>query len=73
MDTDRHINQDELTPEELEAHIELHVADRIHEGMDPASARLDALLKLGGLAQTLEQCREASTIRWLVRLSGRLS
>jgi len=64
---------DQALAAELEAHIELHMADRIREGMDPAAARRDALLKLGGLAQTLERCRDASTIRWLVRLSGRLS
>jgi hypothetical protein len=64
---------DQALADELEAHIEMHMADRIREGMDPAAARRDALLKLGGLTQTLEQCRDAGTIRWLVRLSGRLS
>src|SRR5262249_36917216 len=44
--------------DELASHLQLHIDDNIRAGMTPAEARRDALIKLGGLAQTQEQYRE---------------
>src|SRR5215510_112038 len=43
--------------DELNGHLESHIADNIRAGLTPGEARRDALLKLGGLAQTAEACR----------------
>ncbi|MEQ1910180.1 MAG: permease prefix domain 1-containing protein [Vicinamibacterales bacterium] len=59
---------DRAIADELHAHIELHVADNIRRGMDPATARRDAFLRLGGVQQTMELCWDVGTIRWLARL-----
>jgi len=42
---------------ELAAHLELHIADNLRAGMSTAEARRQALLKLGGLDQTKDDCR----------------
>src|SRR3712207_2419367 len=43
--------------EELESHLQMHVEDNVRAGMSPEEARRQALIKLGGLAQTQEECR----------------
>lgn len=43
--------------EELESHLQMHIADNVRAGMSPAEARRDALIKLGGLDQTKERYR----------------
>jgi hypothetical protein len=43
---------------ELEAHLDMHVADNLRAGMTPAEARRQATLKLGGVTQTIERQRE---------------
>ncbi|MDQ3906917.1 MAG: permease prefix domain 1-containing protein, partial [Acidobacteriota bacterium] len=50
-------SRDGETAEELESHIQLHVDDYVRAGVDPAEARRMAILKLGGVAQTREECR----------------
>ncbi len=57
--------------EELEAHIEMHTADNISRGLPPDEARREALLHLGGLQQTREQCLDAITFRWMMRRVSR--
>jgi hypothetical protein len=52
---------------ELDAHIALHTADKIRQGLSPIDARRDALLQLGGTLQARERCVEAMTFRWIVR------
>ena len=47
----RRHRQDEFDAE-LESHIELHTADNIRAGMSPDEARRQALVALGGVAQT---------------------
>jgi predicted permease len=42
---------------ELNSHVEAHIADNIRAGLTPGEARRDALLKLGGLANTADACR----------------
>jgi hypothetical protein len=59
---------DRAIADELEAHVELHAAENVRQGMDPAAARRHALMQLGGVQQTMERCWDAGTIRWLARL-----
>ena len=44
--------------DELESHLEMHVAENLRRGMDAQEARREALIKLGGLTQTQEHYRE---------------
>jgi hypothetical protein len=46
------------TAAELESHLAMHIEDNIRAGMTSAQARRHALVKLGGLLQVEEQCRE---------------
>jgi hypothetical protein len=43
--------------EELDAHLELHIADNLKAGLNPAEARRKALVQLGGLEQTKDSYR----------------
>ncbi len=64
--------RDRALTEELEAHLRMHVDDNLRNGMTPAAARRDALIRLGGVPQTLERCRDVASIPWMVRLVDRL-
>ena len=44
--------------EELECHLQMHIADNVRAGMTREAARRDALIKLGGLEQTKESYRD---------------
>ena len=44
--------------EELASHLQLHIEDNLRRGMNPQEARRQALMKLGGVAQTEERVRE---------------
>jgi predicted permease len=44
--------------EELEGHLQLHIEDNLRRGMNPQEARREALMKLGGVAQTAASYRE---------------
>jgi predicted permease len=44
--------------EELASHLQMHIADNLRRGMNPQEARREALMKLGGVAQTEERYRE---------------
>src|SRR5580704_7283698 len=46
---------------ELSSHLQLHIDDYVRDGMSPAEARRQALLKLGGLEQTKELIRDQRT------------
>ncbi len=50
--------QEREMSEELEAHLEMHVADSVRSGMAPEDARREALAKLGGLEPIKEQLRD---------------
>jgi predicted permease len=50
---------------ELSFHIEQHTANLIARGYDPAEARRQARLALGGPEQVKEECRDARGTRWL--------
>jgi predicted permease len=49
---------DQEIADELGSHLEMHVADNLRRGMNPQEARREALMKLGGVAQTEESYRE---------------
>jgi predicted permease len=50
---------------ELQFHVEAHAADLIAHGADPAEARRQARLAIGGPEQVKEECRDARGTRWL--------
>ncbi len=51
--------------EELQYHLAMHIEDNICSGMNPDEARRNACLKLGGMDQTSENCRDALGFRWI--------
>jgi putative ABC transport system permease protein len=44
--------------EELESHLQMHIEDNLRCGMNPAEARRQALLNLGGIEQAKERYRD---------------
>src|SRR5215471_9819499 len=50
--------RDRELAEEIDSHLDLHIADNIRAGMKPAEARRAAILKLGGVEQTKESYRD---------------
>jgi predicted permease len=51
--------------QELRAHVELLVEERIREGMAPTEARRAALLEAGGIEQVKEACRDVRSFNGL--------
>ncbi len=47
---------------EIEAHLQMHIEDNLRRGMNPQEARREALMKLGGVAQTQESYRERRSV-----------
>jgi putative ABC transport system permease protein len=43
---------------EIESHIQMHIDDNVHAGLTREEARRQALLKLGGIAQVMEDYRD---------------
>lgn len=55
-----HPNQvDQEMKEELREHLEQQISENIAKGMSPEEARRSAIIALGGIAQTEQQCRDA--------------
>src|SRR5260370_42102701 len=50
--------------EELESHLQMHIEDNLRSGMNPAAARRQALIKLGGIEQAKENYRDRRGIPW---------
>ncbi len=50
---------------ELESHVALHTDEYIRNGLTPAEARRQALIRLGGVEQTRQAHRERRTLPWL--------
>src|SRR6266478_4966862 len=50
--------QDRELAEELESHLQMHIEDNLRSGMNPAAARRQTLLKLGGIEQAKEKYRD---------------
>src|SRR5262245_11357301 len=59
---DRH---DAELVDELNSHLDAHIADNVRAGMTPDEARRRALVALGGIAQTQEQHRSVRSIAWI--------
>jgi len=53
---------------ELESHLAMHVDDNVRAGMTPEEARRQAILKLGGVAQTEERYRDRRGVPLLENL-----
>ncbi len=60
--------RDRELADEIESHLQLHIADNLRAGMHPDEARREALLKLGGVEPTKEACRDRRTIPILENL-----
>jgi len=56
---------EEQLEKEMRFHLDQHTADLIAQGHDPAEARRQARLALGGEEQVKENCRDAGGTRWL--------
>jgi predicted permease len=56
---------EEQLDKELRFHLDQHASDLIARGLDPAEARRQARLALGGPEQVKEECRDARGTRWL--------
>ena len=53
--------------EEIESHLQLHIADNLRSGMSPEEARRQALLQFGGIESVKEGYREQRGLLWLER------
>jgi predicted permease len=51
--------------DELNSHLDAHIADNVRSGMTPDEARRRALVALGGIAQTQELHRDLRSIAWI--------
>jgi predicted permease len=64
--------QDGALREELESHLEMHIAENIRRGMNPAEARRQALLASGGLTQAAEAVRAQRGLPWIESIGADL-
>ena len=48
--------------DEIESHLQMHIADNLRSGMSPQEARRHALIKLGGVQQTKEHYRDRASL-----------
>jgi len=55
-------HDDQAFAEELESHLQMHIADNLRSGMSPEEARRQALLKLGGVEATMQAYRDHNTL-----------
>src|SRR5277367_250030 len=51
-------NSEQDFAQEMESHVQLHIDENLSRGMSPLEARRNALMKLGGVAQTRENYRD---------------
>jgi len=61
----RRKQMDEQLERELRFHLDRHAGELIARGVDPAEARRQARLAIGGPEQVKEECRDARGTRWL--------
>ena len=61
----RRSNMEEQLEKELRFHLDEHTSELIAAGLDPAEARRQARIALGGPEQVKEECRDARGTRWL--------
>jgi predicted permease len=60
--------RDHELAEELESHLQMHIEENLRSGMNPAEARRQALIKLGGIEQAKEKYRDQRGIPWFETL-----
>src|SRR5882757_447282 len=48
--------------QEMDSHLQMHIDENLQRGMSPEEARRDALMKLGGVAQTQEMYRDRKSL-----------
>src|ERR1700733_13309386 len=53
---------DQALVEELEGHLQMHTEENMRNGMTADEARRDAMIKLGGIAQTRELYHDRTTL-----------
>ena len=58
--------------DEIESHLQMHIADNLRSGMQPEEARRQALIKLGGVQQTKEKYRNRASLPILEMLASDL-
>jgi len=58
-------HRDDDLREELEAHLEMAIAENLRRGMHPDAARRQALLAAGGITQAAESVRAQRGIPWI--------
>src|ERR1700732_4301471 len=56
--------RDRELAEELESHLQMHIEDNLRSGCNPEEARRQAFIKLGGVEQAKENCRDRRGIPW---------
>ncbi|HTM49699.1 MAG TPA: ABC transporter permease [Bryobacteraceae bacterium] len=56
--------EEDLT-RELESHVEIHIDEQVRAGADPAEARRQALIQLGGMEPAKARLRDQARFRWL--------
>src|SRR5579862_3183499 len=61
-------SRDSELADELESHLQMLIEDNLRSGMNPAEARRQALIKLGGVEQAKENYRDRRGILWLEHL-----
>jgi len=54
---------------EIESHLQIHIEESLRAGMTPEEARRTALIRLGGIEQTKENCRDRRGVPWLESLA----
>jgi predicted permease len=54
--------------DEIDSHLQMHIADNLRSGMTPQEARRQALIKLGGVQQAREQYRNRASLPMLEML-----
>jgi hypothetical protein len=57
--------QDQELEREMAAHLQMAVEENIRHGMSPEQARRQALIRFGGVQQSLELHRESRGLPWL--------
>jgi predicted permease len=55
---------------EMEAHLEMEIAENVRRGMPPAEARRRALIASGGLTQATQSVREQRGLPWIENLAA---
>src|SRR6201991_5223369 len=50
---------------EMQSNLQLHIDENLRRGMGAEEARRDALMRLGGIAQTEELVRDRRSLPWL--------